>query len=717
MVDNFGRQIKPPEKYIIIKNSLLNFISAVNKENMNNNLFIINDACSRVNEIVIHTYQFLRLFVLFGQKINNKFIEITNDVVSMAIKVFIEDTLVGRQVVGTNKIIFEYFTKFYEDEYKSLYDGIKISGTNLSGIFNYIETEIVTSIENNVRVHFMDYLNRYVNCSFKKEHTELLNKITGKEREQLKYKLKAELRLVKDDLLNLTTTRDPKYNVWFNKKYNKILPILDETYDKDHNCYIKTNPQKYLSSMKIMSEEIIEMNYNSFQFFPLRTNIVKKYIPIDTKILIELLIKNGLTKNEYFGNIDKYKDELWSSIFRFNNKMFKQKSRQFDYRILTDGFSVSIQFIHVDFLEKEKATKMRLKKGRENAQIEYKDLERSKIDELKKKRIEKQKNYKKNEIEKGEENKKKFKKLTKEEKENVIKKIKAKIYIEFPYLEELNEDQMEELKNKKILGKVVYVDPGKKNILYMMNEDGVYFRYSNKERIYETKRLEYQNKIEKYKKLNGINEIEQEMCGYNSKACKINEFKKYVICKNYNNSILKDEYEHKIFRKYKWYGHINRKRSEDNLMNKIEKVYGKDIILIYGDWSIGKQMRNFISTPNLGIKRKLATKFKTYSIDEYNSSKINYKSLEKVQNMYLLDRKGVIRKKHSILMYKTENGRQGCINRDKSAVNGMKLITDYFMEHKKRHPSYARKKENKKRDRPNVKRIDESGGNIYAQSK
>ena len=34
----------------------------------------------------------------------------------------------------------------------------------------------------------------------------------------------------------------------------------------------------------------------------------------------------------------------------------------------------------------------------------------------------------------------------------------------------------------------------------------------------------------------------------------------------------------------------------------------------------------------------------------------------------------------------------GCINRDKSAVNGMKLIGDYFMENKKRHPIYERKK-------------------------
>ena len=41
------------------------------------------------------------------------------------------------------------------------------------------------------------------------------------------------------------------------------------------------------------------------------------------------------------------------------------------------------------------------------------------------------------------------------------------------------------------------------------------------------------------------------------------------------------------------------------MVNKIANKYSKDHIIIIGDWSIGKQMRNFISTPNLTLKRKL----------------------------------------------------------------------------------------------------------------
>ena len=51
------------------------------------------------------------------------------------------------------------------------------------------------------------------------------------------------------------------------------------------------------------------------------------------------------------------------------------------------------------------------------------------------------------------------------------------------------------------------------------------------------------------------------------------------------------------------------------MLNLIENKYGKNVKIIIGDWTIGKQMRNFISTPNLGIKRKLKDPFKLFLLD------------------------------------------------------------------------------------------------------
>lgn len=78
----------------------------------------------------------------------------------------------------------------------------------------------------------------------------------------------------------------------------------------------------------------------------------------------------------------------------------------------------------------------------------------------------------------------------------------------------------------------------------------------------------------------------------------------YIKHKIEVNKILTAKYFDKRFRKFKWYSFINKKRAEDNLLNSIENKYSRDHKIIIGDWSIGKQMSNFISTPNIRLKKK-----------------------------------------------------------------------------------------------------------------
>ena len=111
----------------------------------------------------------------------------------------------------------------------------------------------------------------------------------------------------------------------------------------------------------------------------------------------------------------------------------------------------------------------------------------------------------------------------------------------------------------------------------------------------------------------GICDIENTLSIYNSKTCDIEKFKKYIEEKNKVNNNLFNLYEDEKFRQYKWYAYINKKRCEDNMLNLIENKFGKDVKVIMGDWSIKKQMRNFISTPNLGIKRKLNERFDIFN--------------------------------------------------------------------------------------------------------
>ena len=79
-------------------------------------------------------------------------------------------------------------------------------------------------------------------------------------------------------------------------------------------------------------------------------------------------------------------------------------------------------------------------------------------------------------------------------------------------------------------------------------------------------------------------------------------------------------------------------KSEKKIINCINSL-GKDIKIIMGDWCIKKQMINFISTPNIGIKRKLNERFDVFNIDEYRTSCLHNKTEEKCDNLYLSDKK------------------------------------------------------------------------------
>jgi hypothetical protein len=158
-------------------------------------------------------------------------------------------------------------------------------------------------------------------------------------------------------------------------------------------------------------------------------------------------------------------------------------------------------------------------------------------------------------------------------------------------------------------GKHIFCDPVKRSLFSMMDDDGNHFSYTNRMYLKETKRLKYKALLKNYKDKIGITEIEEGLNKYNSKSCNVYKFQEYITEKIKANERLIPLYQELKFRQYKWYSYVNKKRTEDNMINKIAKKYSKNHIIIIGDWSIGKQMRNFISTPNLTLKRKLQEHF------------------------------------------------------------------------------------------------------------
>ena len=636
-------KVKPPDKYRCIKLPIQKILKSDIPIDV---LERINDAVSRTNIITTNSYFLLRLWVLQKYHNNQEIPIITEDTIKMSMKSLVKASA-GPKPKGNNLALLQEFQNIGNSIF-TIQDG-----KNLSAILDYYATTMITAIENNIKMHFIDYIKRFVNSYFKNIYQ---NELQNKEFKKQFYK---ELQQVKNDIINDTEilTCDEKYHSWLNTNRYKIVP---ENYDTSYFYDIKVNPQKYLKHMIFMNLQLEEMNTKMFQFFPLQTHLIPRHIQIDTKSLVELLIDTD--KKQYFDNIETNKEKLWNTFF----KLHHMNKYVFDYTIITDGYSVSLRFLHTDFVNEERIKKDKMKNG--------KKLMKGLTDEekeIKKQEKQVQQNKLKEENRKRRELEKKEKKETKKE-----------VLHEFPYIDEVSKDFLD--------GKHLFIDPGKRCLLQMMDDDGNYFSYTNKQRIKETKRIKYSSLLKNYKDKQHITEIENTLSLFNSKTCDIKNFKEYIKEKLKVNDAIAKLYQDEKFRKYKWYSYINTKRTEDNMLNKIENKYGKDIKIIIGDWSIGKQMRNFISTPNLSIKRKLNTRFEVYNIDEFRTSCLNYKTEELCNNLYLPDKRNIERKMHSILTFKMENKRKGCINRDKNGCKNIQKVFNHYIETGERPEKYKR---------------------------
>ncbi len=636
-------KVKPPDKYRCIKLPIQKILKSDLAIDV---LERINDAVSRTNIITTNSYFLLRLWVLQKYHNNQEIPIITEDTIRMSMKSLVKASA-GPKPKGNNLALLQEFQNIGNSIF-TLQDG-----KNLSAILDYYATTMITAIENNIKMHFIDYIKRFVNSYFKNIYQ---NELQNKEFKKQFYK---ELQQVKNDIINDAEilTCDEKYHNWLNDNRYKIVP---ENYDTSYFYDIKVNPQKYLKHMIFMNLQLEEMNTKMFQFFPLQTHLIPRHIQIDTKSLVELLIDTD--KKQYFDNIETNKEKLWNTFF----KLHHMNKYVFDYTIITDGYSVSLRFLHTDFVNEERIKKDKMKNGKKL----MKGLTNEEK-EIKKQEKQVQQNKLKEENRKRRELEKKEKKETKKE-----------VLHEFPYIDEVSKDFLD--------GKHLFIDPGKRSLLTMMDDDGNYFSYTNKQRIKETKRIKYSSLLKNYKDKQHITEIENTLSLFNSKTCDIEKFKEYIKEKLKVNDAIAKLYQDEKFRKYKWYSYINTKRTEDNMLNKIENKYGKDIKIIIGDWSIGKQMRNFISTPNLAIKRKLNTRFEVYNIDEFRTSCLNYKTEELCNNLYLPDKRNIERKMHSILTFKMENKRKGCINRDKNGCKNIQKVFNHYIETGERPEKYKR---------------------------
>ena len=156
---------EPPDKYRCLKlpiTSIL-FSNKEKEEELNENMVILQNAIIRTNDITTKTYFLLRLWVLHKYYNNQEIPEITEDTISMCMKSIMKSSS-GQKPKGNNAILLDEFQNLNTFELKD--------GSNLSSIFDYYTTTMITSIENNIKMRFFDYIKRFVNSYFKHIYQE-----------------------------------------------------------------------------------------------------------------------------------------------------------------------------------------------------------------------------------------------------------------------------------------------------------------------------------------------------------------------------------------------------------------------------------------------------------------------------------------------------------------------------------------------------------------
>ncbi|AYV82100.1 MAG: transposase [Homavirus sp.] len=592
----------------------------------------INDTVLRVNKIVIDVYNFIKLYVLYKYEQTNNIPKIDQSFILTVFKTVTENSNKSGRKTTKNIKLLNDLNIFYESHFKQVSSG-KLDSKNLSHIMVYLSIQILTNIKNNIVLNFSKYIKNILRLFYENSNIPITNKELNKA------------------VNKIICKKNKKFDY---KKNSSFLPYMFVNYVKTFYTPIKksktliedirNHPLNYLPYMIKINREIEE--YNSkltdenknklkklYQVLPLRTNIVSKYIPIDTTIICDLLVDTGISEY-YKGKTEKDIKDLWSLCFpglynKKNNHLIKTKKYRFDNLIYTDGVGVSI--------------------------IQISNTIKTKKDKF-------------------------------------IAKKQKKLKNEFLYIDELSGTELTNIKNNYTL---LGVDPGKRFIVHMIDKEGKKIKYTSLQRRHECLHKANRKKINNIKTENIIKK-ETELSKVNSKSSFVKSFTEYLIIKYKINSDLFDFYNAELFRKLKWKSYIQTQRSEMAFVNKIRKTFESDnkkVCLMYGNWSQTKQQANYFPTPGIGFKRKLSKYFKVITIDEFRTSMLCHSCESETEQKFSRKNprpyKDNIVKVHSLLHCKNGDCNKFWDRDVNGSLNILKLA-EHYLEYKTRKYNFRR---------------------------
>jgi len=601
---------------------------------------IIEKAVVDMNEIVILSYQFIRMYLLNKFNHNQEFPKINKQFVLDVIKTISSPKSNSGQKTKQENIknIKDKadMKRFNNDVFCKLVDK-KLCYSNKTFILAQTANEMITCINTNISTHFVKHLFKYINCLFKEPKSLEIKKEKDKEKRKELYKeLNQEIRELKSDLINNKIENSKEeYHSWIRENKGFLFP---NKVNKSVAYDVKCNPEKYIKYSFYINQKIEELGKRPYQTIPQRNNIVPKHIVFNTPAIVDLINDKEMSifsynKTELLHHAKRHQKHIWSKIIKLEKKpIFKQNEYVFYNQIITDGFSCSLLFILKKYKDKVFGDKLP----------------------------------------------------------------KVNDEMEFTKLEDLSKEKCNEYLTDK--NKLVSLDPGKIRPITMIDENNKFFKYTTCRRRFETYTKRSNYIILQEKKKNGIIEKETKLSNYNSRTLNQDKYSNYITNKTILNNELKEFYQKPLFRKLAFRRFIRTKQSEVKLLNEIENTYltkeeikqGKKIVILHGDYSRTSQMKGCISTPNIGMKKLLLSRFDIIEVNEFNTSKLYNKTLKEMENVNV-KRKKYKKSLHEILTPKEETKCRIFVNRDVNACKNILLLGKCYLESQTRPEEFTRK--------------------------
>jgi hypothetical protein len=329
---------------------------------------VINNLVFEMNDLVIHTYQFIRLYVLYQYTKNLPLPELDETFIIYCIKTL--GTRDNRGKKGKDTDLLEKLDIFYKNEYQPLLNHVKTNLKNTTFLLPYLATQIHTSLSNNTKERFIQHFLRFIN--------KTTNEIT--EDKSILFQFKKQLMELKET--------DIIFNEW---KQLHLPNILPKNIKKSIHYDVKVKPFEYLKGMLYMNSVLEKQENKLFQPLPLRNNIIPKHIILDTASIINLFCPekdkdgNKIKKGELLSNVKDNQNEVWCNFLNLKHKIFKNNHYQFHNQIQTDGVSCCLLFIRKDLKDKKWGSKVPILQEQDFYNIE--DLSKEQLDTLKDRNI------------------------------------------------------------------------------------------------------------------------------------------------------------------------------------------------------------------------------------------------------------------------------------------------------------------------------------------